>query len=353
MEIKVNEAADLIGGTIFGNPDAVFSNVAKIEDARQSDLTFLSNPAYKKFFADTKAAAIIVESGFEKSRDDITYIEAEKPNTAFQKIVEKYFNYTPLLENTRTNFSLHPSAKMGENCIIGDNVVISENCIIGDNVIIFHNCVILENVKIGNNSIIYPNVTIRENTVIGNNVILHPGVVLGADGFGYSQDENKVYTKIPQIGNVVLEDNVEIGANTTIDRAALGSTIIKKGSKIDNLVQIAHNVSVGENTVISAQTGISGSTKIGNRCIIAGQVGTVGHIEIKDDIIIGAQSGISKSLIKPGMYFGYPAKEISVSRRLESHIRNLPNYSEKIKELEEKIRNLENSLNSNNDRDNA
>ncbi len=213
---------------------------------------------------------------------------------------------------------------------------------LASNTKIYHNSVILENCKIGNNVLIFPNVTIRENSVIGNNVIIHSGTVIGSDGFGFSPNSEGVYQKIPQIGNVVIEDDVEIGSNVSIDRAAIGSTVIGKGVKLDNLIQIAHNVKVGKNTVMSAQTGISGSTKIGENCIMAGQVGCVGHIEIGDNVLIGAQSGISKSLLKPGTYFGSPAKELKTTLKLEAHIRSLPDYLEKIKKLEEKVSQLEN-----------
>jgi len=202
----------------------------------------------------------------------------------------------------------------------------------------------LNNVEIGNNSLIYQNVSIRENSKIGNRVIIHSGTVIGSDGFGFNPDENGVYKKVPQIGNVIIEDDVELGSNVSVDRAAVGSTIIKRGAKVDNLVQIAHNVMVGEDTVIASQTGISGSTKIGNHCILAGQVGIVGHIEINDNVIIMAKTGIPKSIKKPGKYFGYPAKELQTALRLEAHIRNLPNYVDKIKNLESEINLLKERL---------
>jgi UDP-3-O-[3-hydroxymyristoyl] glucosamine N-acyltransferase len=200
--------------------------------------------------------------------------------------------------------------------------------------------VILENVEIGDNVLIFPTVTIRENSKIGNNVIIHSGSVIGSDGFGYTPNEKGEYVKIPQIGNVIIEDDVEIGSNVSIDRAMLGSTIIKKGSKIDNLVQIAHNVIIGENTAISAQTGVSGSTEIGNNVIVAGQVGFADHLVIADKVIVAAKSGVSKSLTKPGIYFGSPAKEHREALRLEGHIRSLPDYAAKIKELEKRIEEL-------------
>lgn len=345
MKISVREAADFIGGTILGDENLSFNNVAKIEEAKNGDLTFLYLSSYEKYFSTTKASVIIVKSEFKKTRDDITYIQVENPNVAFQKIIIKYFNSLPQLSTSPHNLVVSPTAVIGKNVKFGNNVVIKDRTVVEDNSFIFDNTVILEDCFIGEGSIIYPNVSIREKCSIGKNVIIHSGVVIGSDGFGFTPDEKGVYFKVPQIGNVIIEDNVEIGANTAIDRAAMGSTVIKKGSKIDNLVQIGHNVVVGENTVISGQTGISGSTKIGNNSILAGQVGLAGHLEIGDKVIIGAQSGVSKSITKPGMYFGYPAKEMAIALRTEAHIRNLPKYAERIKDLENKISELEKKIN--------
>ena len=202
--------------------------------------------------------------------------------------------------------------------------------------------------EVRDGTILFQNVSVREDCKIGKRVIIHPGTVIGADGFGYQKDAEGVYHKVPQIGNVIVEDDVEIGANSTIDRAALGSTIIGKGSKIDNLVQIAHNVSLGNNTIMSAQSGISGSVKVGNNSIIAGQVGISGHLEIGDNVILIAQSGVSKSITKPGIYFGSPAKEFKIAKILEAHFRNIPEYVERIKKLEEEIRKLKEDNKQNN-----
>ncbi len=344
MKINLEEAADFIGGKITGNKNLEIENLSKIEEAKKGDLTFLYLPAYEKYFSSTKASAILVKPGFKKKRNDITYIEIPDPNKAFSKLLIKYFSPSFPLEGIAPTAFLHPSAKIGKNIALGQNCVVSAGCKIGDNTKIFHNTVLLENVEIGNDCLIFQNVSIRENCKIGDRVMIHPGTVIGADGFGFFTDEKDVYHKIPQIGNVIIGDDVEVGANVTIDRAAIGSTEIKRGVKIDNLVQIAHNVVVGEDTVISAQTGISGSTKIGNNCIVAGQVGIVGHIEICDNVIIMAQSGISKSINKPGSYFGTPAKELKTSLKLEAHIRNLPGYSEKINMLEKQIAELKEKL---------
>ena len=346
MKIKIRDIASLIGGSIFGDDNLEIQRLSKIEEASDGELTFLYLPAYEKYFSSTQASAIIVKPGFNKTRNNITYIECPDPNKAFAKILIHYFTPDFLLEGIDSTAFVHPSAKIGRNVAIGKNVVISADCRIGDNTKIFHNSVLLQNVSIGSDSVIFQNVSIREQCKIGNKVIIHAGAVIGSDGFGYITDEKGVYNKIPQIGNVILEDDVEIGANVTIDRAALGSTILKRGVKIDNLVQIAHNVVVGEDTVMSAQTGISGSAKIGKHCIFAGQVGVVGHIEIGDNVIVIAQSGVSKSITKPGMYFGSPTKEFGHAKRIEAHLRNLPEYVEKIKMLEKEIFILKEKINS-------
>lgn len=349
--ITVKEAADLVGGNIIGSGEIEITKVAKLEEAGPGDLSFLYLPSYEKFLETTKASAVLIKPEMKKTNPDTIYIEVENPNLALQKIVIEYFKPEINVSGIDDSAIIDPSAKIGENITLGKNVVVSANVVIGNNSKILHNTVLMENVKIGENTLLYPNVTVREECEIGNDVIIHSGSVIGSDGFGYTPDSEGVYSKVPQIGNVVIQDDVEIGSNVSIDRAAMGSTLIKKGAKIDNLVQIAHNVVIGEHTVISAQTGVSGSTKIGDHCIVAGQVGFVGHIEITDRVIIGAQSGVSKSIKKPGKYFGFPAKEMATSLRLESHIRNLPNYLEKIKKLEEKISKLEQQIENKSEKD--
>ncbi len=346
MNIPVKDIAELVNGKITGDENLVINNVARIQEAKKGDLTFLYLSHYQKFFGSTKASAIFVKPGFEKSRDDITYIEVDEPDKALSKVIINYFTPEFKLEGIDETAAVHKDAGLGSNVAIGKNVVISAGCKIGSNVKIFHNTVISENVEIGDDSLIFQNVSIREDSKIGKRVIIHPGVVIGADGFGFNPDKKGVYQKVPQIGNVIIEDDVEIGANSTIDRAAIGSTVIKKGVKIDNLVQIAHNVYVGENTVISAQTGISGSTIVGKHCILAGQVGLAGHIEITDNVVILAQAGIPKSITKPGFYFGSPAKETKKAFKIEAHIRSLPEYVDRIKALEKELKELKEQLNN-------
>ena len=344
LSIKLSEIAKLVGGELIGDADVVIHSVAKIDEAGKGDLTFLYLSHYEKFFPTTGASAILVKPEFNKSRSDISYIEVDSPEKAFASVIINFFSPELKLNGIDKTAFVDPTTSLGKEVALGKNVVIGANCRIGKNVKIFHNTVLLENVEVGDNSILFQNISVREECKIGKRVIIHPGAVIGADGFGYQKDEKGVYHKVPQIGNVVIEDDVEIGANTTIDRAALGSTIIRKGSKIDNLVQIAHNVSVGNNTVISAQTGVSGSVKIGNNVILAGQVGLAGHLEIGDNVILIAQSGVSKSISKPGVYFGTPAKEFKTAKILEAHFRNFPEYVERIKNLEEEIKELKEEI---------
>lgn len=340
MRITLKDIALYVGGEITGNENLEIKNLAKIEDAGSGDLTFLYLSHYEKYFPSTRASAIIVKPGFDKSRNDISYIEVNDPNKAFFKLIRKFFPPAYSLKGIDKTAFVHPSTVLGDNVALGKNVVISEGCRIGNNVKIFHNTVLLQEVEIGDDCIIFQNVSLREKCKIGNRIIIHPGTVIGSDGFGFEPDAEGKFQKIPQIGNVIIEDDVEIGSNVSVDRASIGSTIIKKGVKIDNLVQIAHNVYVGENTIISGQAGISGSTKVGKNCFILGQVGLTGHIEIADNVILIAQSGVSKSITKAGTYFGSPAKEVKTAFKLESHIRNLPEYAKKISELEKEIKNL-------------
>lgn len=340
MKITLKEIAELVSGTIYGNDGIVIKNLSKIEEAEPGDLTFLYLPAYEKFFPSTKASAILVKQGFNKVRNDISYVEVKDPNKAFFSIINRFFTPHFKLEGLDSTAFIHPTAKIGKNTSIGKNVVISAGCVVGDNVKIFHNSVLHDEVIVGDDCLIFSNVTVREKCIIGNRVIIHSGTVVGSDGFGYDPDTDGVFHKIHQIGIVKIEDDVELGANVCIDRASTGATIIKKGVKIDNLVQIAHNVVIGENTAIAAQTGISGSTKVGKQCLVAGQVGVVGHIEIADKVTLMAQSGVSKGISKPGAYFGSPAKEMSTALKLEAHIRSFPEYVAKIRQLENRVKEL-------------
>lgn len=344
--ITAKEAALITGAVITGNPDEPINTLANIEEASPGELTFLGSSPYEKYFTSTGATVIFVKKDFNKSRTDITYLEVDDPARAFYTVLIRCFSPDYPLEGIHVSAHIDPSAKIGEHTAIGMNVVIPRGCSIGNNTKIFHNTVLGENVVIGDGCLIFQNVSIREGCILGNNIILHPGVVIGSDGFGYIRDEQGNPIKLPQIGNVIIEDDVEIGANSAIDRGALKSTIIKRGVKIDNLVQVAHNVIIGENTALSAQTGVAGSTKLGRNVIAAGQVGIADHLTVTDNVIFTAKTGVSKSIPKPGVYFGHPVKEQKKAQVLEAHVRTLPEYAERIKALEAKIKELEAKINN-------
>jgi UDP-3-O-[3-hydroxymyristoyl] glucosamine N-acyltransferase len=344
MEITIKEIASLIGGKVIGDDSLKITNVARIYEAEKNELTFLYLANYEKYLPTTNASVVIIKPTIKKTNDRVTYIEANNPDIAIQKIIIKYFSSQSFISGIDSTAFVHPLATIGNNVTLGRNTVISENCKIGDNTIIYHNSVVLNDTIIGSNCLIYPNVTITNGHVIGNNVIMHSGTVVGSDGFGYFPNENGEYTKVPQIGNVVIEDNVELGSNVSIDRAALGSTRIKEGTKIDNLVQVAHNVEIGKHTAISGQSGIAGSAKVGDHCVFGGQVAISGHIEIGNQVMMGGKSAASKSILTPGKYFGIPAKELRTAFKEEAHIRNLDKYSKQIIELEKKVKELENKF---------
>jgi len=339
MKFSLAEITELVQGDLEGDSSIDIHGLAKIEEAGVGEITFISNPKYAKFIDTTNASAVIVSNDFPKTTKPI--IRTLNPYLSFLKVL-KFFH--PPRETVAVG--IHPSAiidqttQIGENARIGACVIIDKGCRIGKDVTIHPGVVISREVQIGDNTIIYANVVLRENVRVGNNVIIQSGTVVGSDGFGFAR-EGQQYHKIPQVGTVVIEDNVEIGANCTIDRATLGKTIIHKGAKLDNLIQVAHNVEIGENTVIAAQTGISGSTKIGKNVMIGGQVGFVGHIEIGENTTIGAQSGVSKSLPANSVYFGYPARPIMQAKREEAALRKLPELLKKVSELEAKINSID------------
>jgi len=337
--MKLSEIAKILGGELVGDGDVEVEKVSEIQNASKGDITFIANPKYEKFFETTEASAVIVGKNFSRRREDVSLIMVDEPYYAFVKVLKLLNPPVELLPK-----GIHPtaviagSAVLGRDVRIGANVVVGERAKIGDNTVIMPGVVIGDDVEIGNDVLIYPNVTIYHRCKIGNRVIIHSGTVVGSDGFGFVPRPDGTYEKIPQVGIVVIEDDVEIGSNCSIDRATLGETVIKRGAKLDNLIQIAHNVVIGENTVIAAQTGIAGSTKIGKNCVLAGQVGIVGHIEIADRTTIAAQSGVSKSITEPGkVYFGYPAREHSVALRIEGAIRQLPELIKEFRELKAKF----------------
>ncbi len=346
--MKLQEISTHVKGEIAEGADIEINHLAKIEEARSGDITFLSNPKYAKHIATTQASAILIAKDadfkeLEQRKTPIILVRVGEPYAAFLQLIEVFYPKPKSLPaGIHTTAIISPNSKVGEGSAIGAYVVIGENCYIGKNTTIWHGTVIGDNVEIGDNTLIYPNVSIREQCSIGSNVILHSGTVIGSDGFGFAPKSDGTYDKIPQRGSVVIEDDVEIGSNCSIDRATLGETRIKRGAKLDNLIQIAHNVVIGENTVIAAQTGIAGSTIVGNNCVFAGQVGVVGHVKIANKTTIAAQSGISKTITDEGKtYFGYPALEIGDTKRIMVSERQLPQLLKDIEVLKKRLEELE------------
>lgn len=343
MEFSALQIAMMVGGKTDGNPEVLVYSFGKIEEAVAGQLAFLANPKYEEFLYSTGASVIIINETQElKQRVSSTLIRVPDAYTAFATLLAKY---QELLAQQMVGIQepafISKTAKLGEKVFIGAFAFIGEDVSIGSNVKIYPQVYLGNNVVIRDNSILFPGVKIYHDCVVGKNVIIHAGSVIGSDGFGFAPQSDGSFQKVPQMGNVVVEDNVEIGANATIDRATIGSTIIKSGAKLDNLIQVAHNVEVGNNTVIAAQAGVSGSTKIGNNVMIGGQAGIVGHIQIADGSKINAQSGVSKSIKTPNSAVtGSPAYDYTSALRSQAISRNLPELEKRIKELELLIKQL-------------
>ena len=345
MEFTVNQIAAILGGSVEGNGDLSITTVAKIEEAGPNALAFLSNPKYEKHIYSTKAGVVLVSNIFTPEKPiKVTLIRVEDPYLSFTSLLEEYARMLSFQkEGIEEPAYISSSATIGEQTYRGAFSYIGKNCKIGSNTKIYPQAYIGDNCVIGDNTIVYPGVKIYENTVIGNECVLHAGAVIGSDGFGFAPKDDGTYKTIPQLGNVLIADNVSIGANTVIDCATFpgDSTSVASGSKIDNLIQVAHNVKVGKNTVIAAQAGISGSTTIGNNCVIAGQVGIVGHIKIGNKTTIAAQAGVSKSILKEGqVLIGSPGFPIKNYMKSYAVFKNLPDVLQRIKRLEEKDINL-------------
>lgn len=337
MKFTAAQIAGILEGTVEGDPEIEVSKLAKIEEGTSGSLTFLANPKYTSFIYDTQASIVIINNDFVAEKEiRATLIRVEDAYTSFSKLLE-YYNQVKL---SKTGIEqpcfISETATYGDHLYLGAFSYLGENVILGNNVKIYPNVYIGDNVTIGDNCVVFAGAKIYSDTVIGDTVYIHSGAIVGADGFGFTPNDKGEYSKVPQTGNVIIEDHVDIGAGTSIDRATLGSTIIRKGVKLDNQIQIAHNVEIGAHTAIAAQTGIAGSTKIGKHCLIGGQVGIAGHLIIGDRVRIQAQSGIGRNIKDDEVLQGSPSFNYNDWNRSYVHFKNLPKIVQKINKLEKK-----------------
>jgi UDP-3-O-[3-hydroxymyristoyl] glucosamine N-acyltransferase len=345
MQITAQQIADLIQGTVEGDASAMVSAAGKIESGQKGDISFLANPKYLNHIYSTEASVVIVSNDLLLDKPvKATIIRHPMPYFGFCLVMNAYFNPHQNRVGIDATAIVSPSAKIGKDVYVGPYVVIEENAEIGEGAQLYAHVFVGRNAKIGNNTLLYASVNLYSECIIGNNCIIHAGTAIGSDGFGFAPTPDGSYAKIPQIGNVIIEDNVETGANCCIDRATIGSTILRKGVKLDNMVQIAHNAVVGENTVIAGLSGVAGSAKVGKQCAIGAQVGIVGHINIADGTQIGGQSGITKSIKEPNQQFiGSPAMPLKEALKSQVLQRNLPALEKRVRELENIIKELRNS----------
>ncbi len=342
MEFSAKQIAQIIDGIVEGDENILVSNLSKIEEGTIGTLSFLANPAYSNYIYSTNASIVIVNKSFvleNPVKSSCTLIRVENAYESFAKLLELYNQINTEKEGVEQPSFVSSNAKIGENCYVGAFAYIGQNVSIGNHVKIYPHVYIGDNCKIGNNTTLFSGVKIYHDCVIGMNCTIHASTVVGSDGFGFApNNEGHVFTKVPQIGNVIIEDDVEIGSNSSIDRATLGSTILRKGVKLDNLVQIAHNVEIGENTVIAGLSGIAGSTKVGKNCMIGAQVGVAGHLRIANGVKIAGQSGIGSNIDKEGEILqGSPAFNIGEFKRSYVLFRGLPKLSDKVSDLTKKI----------------
>lgn len=340
MEFTARQIAELIGGKLEGNPDVAISRVIKIDEDDTGGLSFLANPKYESFIYTTQADIVIVHSDFKPEKElKPTLIRVDEPYLAIASLLEMY-NKMKLDKRGISKLAfIDESASIGKDVYIGEYAFIGKEVVLGDGVKVYPNCYIGDFSRVGDDCMIFSGVRMYHDTLVGKACTIHSGVIIGGDGFGFAPNEEGEYMKVAQTGNVLIEDNVEIGANTTIDRATIGSTIIRKGVKLDNLIQVAHNVEIGENTVIAAQTGISGSTKIGKNCMIGGQVGLAGHIRIGDNVKIQAQAGVPSNVKDGEIIMGSPAINLRQYMKSYIHFKNLGNIVDRLGELEKKVNN--------------
>ena len=341
MEFTAEIIAGFLGGEVVGDKNAKVWTVAKIEEGKPGALSFLANPKYEHFLYTTESTIVMVNRSLElKESVKATLIRVDDAYACFAKLLELYVASKPKKTGISPQAAIHATATLGEECYVGEFAVIGEQVKIGKGCRIYPQVYVGDRVQIGDNVTINAGAKIYEECVIGNNVIVHSGAVIGADGFGFAPNANGEFEKIPQIGNVVLEDDVEIGANTCIDRATMGSTIIRKGAKLDNLIQIGHNVVVGENSVAAAQVGIAGSSKVGAGCMMGGQVGIAGHLSIGNGVQLGSKSGISNNIADGQVFMGYPALPSSKFHRVNAVYRNLPELSADVHQLKKQMKAL-------------
>jgi UDP-3-O-[3-hydroxymyristoyl] glucosamine N-acyltransferase len=343
MEFTAEQIAGILKGEILGDLAAKVSGLSKIEEGVPGSLSFLANPKYEEYIYQTQSTICIVNKTFEPNKDlpsTLTLIKVDDAHACFAKLLEVYSQMTKKAAQIEPQVQVHETAKLGANLYIGSFTYISAGAVVGDETAIYPNVYIGENVKIGKNCTLHPGVKVYQDCVIGDDCVLHAGVVIGADGFGFVPDENGVFSKVPQIGNVIIEDRVEIGSNSTIDRATLGSTFIRKGVKLDNLVHIAHNVDIGENSAFAAQVGVAGSTKIGRSVMVGGQAGISGHITIADQTKIVAQSGIPGNVKKADTLMGSPGIPMEDFKKSYFGFRKLPYILTKLQELDNKLKSL-------------
>ncbi|MBR1849764.1 MAG: UDP-3-O-(3-hydroxymyristoyl)glucosamine N-acyltransferase [Bacteroidales bacterium] len=339
MQLTVKEIAQKIHGTVEGDENVIISRPCKIEEGCEGGITFLGNPKYTHYIYEHRSSAIIVGRDFQPEDDlNTTLIRVDNPYMAVATLLHLYNNMTRPPRGRSLRSHVGRGTKLGRGCYVGPFASIGRGCHIGNNVQIHPNVTIGDGCRIGDDTIVYAGANLYRDTIVGARCIIHSGAVLGADGFGFAPTEEGGWNKIDQIGNVVLEDDVEIGANTCIDRATMGSTIIHRGVKLDNLCQIAHNVVVGQYTAMASQAGVAGSAKVGEHCIVAGQAGIVGHITVGDHVTIGAQSGVTHSVESGATIFGSPAEDARRRRKIEVYLRNIENLVDRVKKLEQKLK---------------
>jgi UDP-3-O-[3-hydroxymyristoyl] glucosamine N-acyltransferase len=340
MEFTAKQIADFIGGKVEGNEQATVHTFAKIEEGTEGAISFLSNPKYTHFIYDTKSTIVLINEDVELEKPvSTTLIRVKNAYECVAKLLQMYEASKPKKQGIDSLAFISPSAKVGENVYIGAFAYIGDGAVVGDGCQIYPHATIGDGVQLSSNCLIYPNVTIYQGCRLGNNVTIHAGSVIGADGFGFAPN-TEGYDKIPQIGIVIIEDNVEIGANTCVDRSTMGATILHKGVKLDNLIQIAHNCEIGENTVMSAQVGLAGSTKVGQWCMFGGQVGLAGHITIGDKVFLGAQSGVPGNIKSNNTLIGTPPMEPKAYFKSQAIFRRLPEMYKQINELQKEIEEL-------------